>query len=218
MLAMGRVSCYTILYGIGFWAGSDFGQILSLGRFRFQILGTFRFWADSDREADLEQMRNGTGLTIQALDYELTVCKAASVRDADLTADILFLARTDEEISLVCETARVPNRTLAREDGWKCFRVQGTLDFSLTGILSGLTAVLAEQGIGIFAASTYNTDYVLVKRENFVRALRALSGAGYEVVPGEAVTGNVVPGKQEDVPGKAVPWKQESVPEKAGTA
>ena len=169
----------------------------------------------------MEQMRNGTGLTIQALDYELTVCKAASVRDADLTADILFLARTDEEISLVCETARVPNRTLAREDGWKCFRVQGTLDFSLTGILSGLTAVLAEQGIGVFAVSTYNTDYVLVKRENFVRALRALSGAGYEVVPGEAVTENAVPGNI--VPGNVaiendVPGRREVVPEKAGTA
>ena len=54
---------------------------------------------------------------------------------------------------------------------------------SLTGVLSGLAAVLAENGIAIFAVSTYNTDYILVKRENFQKALKALSGAGYKIVP-----------------------------------
>ena len=122
-------------------------------------------------------------MKIQPLPYDLTVCKTAAVRDADLTAGFFFLGRTDEEISLVCETKRVPPDAVAREDGWNCFRVQGTLDFSLTGILSGLSSVLASHGIGIFAVSTFNTDYILVKREHFARALRVLLEAGYEIVP-----------------------------------
>jgi hypothetical protein len=61
-------------------------------------------------------------------------------------------------------------------------RVQGVLDFSLVGILAKISAVLAERRIGIFAVSTYNTDYILVKAENYERALAALAGAGYQIV------------------------------------
>ena len=57
----------------------------------------------------------------------------------------------------------------------------GILDFSLTGILSRLSGILAEQEIGIFAVSTYNTDYILVKEENFERAMAALASGGYTV-------------------------------------
>ena len=62
------------------------------------------------------------------------------------------------------------------------FRIQGVLDFSLIGILSKLSAILAENGVGIFAISTFNTDYILVKAENFEKALKVLSDAGYDVV------------------------------------
>ena len=55
-------------------------------------------------------------------------------------------------------------------------------DFSLIGILSKLSAILAENNIGIFAISTFNTDYILVKAENFEKALKVLSDAGYDVV------------------------------------
>jgi hypothetical protein len=71
---------------------------------------------------------------------------------------------------------------LARDDGWRMMRVQGVLDFSLVGILAKLSSVLAERRIGIFAVSTYNTDYILVKAENYERALAALAGAGYQIV------------------------------------
>ncbi len=70
--------------------------------------------------------------------------------------------------------------TAAREDGWRAFRIEGVLDFSLTGILSAISGILAENGIGIFAVSTYNTDYILVKAENLVKALDVLREAGYE--------------------------------------
>ena len=122
-------------------------------------------------------------LKLKSLPLDLTVCKLATLDQLDLSAGFFFVARTDEEISLVCETARVPENTLAREDGWRAFRVEeGPLDFSLVGILSRISAVLAENQIGIFAVSTFNTDYILVKKENFPKAQKALISAGYIVI------------------------------------
>ena len=118
-------------------------------------------------------------MRLKKLPNRFTVCKLSSPAGIDMAADFCFVGKTDQEISLVCETASVPENTLAREDGWRAFRVEGTLDFSLTGILSGLSAVLAENKIGIFAVSTYNTDYILVKEENFEKAAAALEAAGY---------------------------------------
>lgn len=121
-------------------------------------------------------------MTIERIGYELTVCKVGSVNDLSLSEEFYFIGRTDEEISLVCVTSAVPAGTTEREDGWKGFRVKGTLDFSLTGILSELAGILADSGIGIFAVSTYNTDYILVKAENYENALGALEAAGHTVI------------------------------------
>ena len=120
-------------------------------------------------------------MIIKPLDYELSVCKVADVSQLDLSQDFFFIGRTDEELSLVCETSRVPSCTAARDDGWKAFRIQGVLDFSLIGILAKISALLAENGVGIFAVSTYNTDYILVKEPQFETALSALARAGYEI-------------------------------------
>ena len=120
-------------------------------------------------------------MKLEKLAYDLTVCKVPDISDIDLTAGFYFIGRTDEELSLVCKTEDTPAGTIARDDGWKGFRIQGTLDFSLIGILAGLTGILAEHRIGIFAVSTYNTDYILVKEENFDRALEILADEGYEV-------------------------------------
>ena len=119
-------------------------------------------------------------MRLKTLPYDLTVCKLPSAAGIDLSADFFFLGKTDEEISLVCRTEQTPAGTEAREDGWRAFRIEGVLDFSLTGILSRLSAVLAENGIGIFAVSTYNTDYILVKAENLGKAMNVLREAGYE--------------------------------------
>ena len=83
---------------------------------------------------------------------------------------------------MVCLTENVPGDTLERDDGWKAFRIQGVLDFSLIGILAPIATILAEQKIGIFAVSTYNTDYVLVKKENYEKALKSLEEKGYRIV------------------------------------
>lgn len=121
-------------------------------------------------------------MELKRLDHELTVCKLSDVEDIDLNKEFYFIGRTDEEISLVCKTEDTPKNTIERDDGWRGFRIQGVLDFSLIGILSKISRVLAENRIGIFAVSTYNTDYILVKKENFVRALEVLSAAGYTIV------------------------------------
>lgn len=82
----------------------------------------------------------------------------------------------------MCRSEDTPQNTIERDDGWRGFRIQGVLDFSLIGILSKLSGILAEHKIGIFAVSTYNTDYILVKEENFERALDALTSEGYTIV------------------------------------
>jgi hypothetical protein len=114
--------------------------------------------------------------------YEITVCKLANMNEIDLNKEFFFLGKTDEEISLVCKTEDTPHDTTDYDDGWKGFRIQGVLDFSLIGILSKISGILADNKIGIFAVSTYNTDYILVKKENFERALEVLASEGYIVV------------------------------------
>ena len=119
-------------------------------------------------------------MILKKLDFDLTVCKLSDTSTIDLTEEFYFIGKTDEEISLVCKTENTPENTAARDDGWRGFRIEGELDFSLIGILSKLSALLADNNIGIFAVSTYNTDYILVKKENFEKAVNVLSQAGYE--------------------------------------
>ena len=120
-------------------------------------------------------------MELKTLPFGFTVCKLISVGDLPSDIDFCFTAKTDEEISLVFKTKDVPEETLERDDGWKGFRITGVLDFSLIGILSKISSILAENKIGIFAVSTYNTDYIFVKEENFDRAIKALKDSGYDI-------------------------------------
>ena len=120
-------------------------------------------------------------MELNKLPHRLSVCKAAALADIDLNADFYFIGRTDEELSLVCKTEDAPANAVGRDDGWRGFRIQGVLDFSLIGILSKLSGILAAHEIGLFAVSTYNTDYILVKEESFDRALNILAREGYTV-------------------------------------
>ena len=120
-------------------------------------------------------------MELKKIPYNLTVCQVADFADIDTASDFFFIGKTDEEMSLVCRTENTPSGTIRREDRWKGFRIQGVLDFSLTGILARLSGILAEHQIGIFAVSTYNTDYILVKEENYERALEVLASEGYVI-------------------------------------
>jgi len=121
-------------------------------------------------------------MELKIMEHKMSVCKVTDIADINLKSDFFFIGKTDEELSLVCKTEDAPLKTAERDDGWRGFRIQGVLDFSLIGILSKLSGILAEHKIGIFAVSTYNTDYILVKEENFGRALEVLTSEGYTVV------------------------------------
>ena len=120
-------------------------------------------------------------MEIKKITYDFSVCKVEDYSLVNLDTEYCFVGKTDEEKSLVCLTCDVPDNVTDRDDGWRAFRIQGVLDFSLIGILSKISSVLAENEIGIFAISTFNTDYILTKEENFGRAIEALSKAGYQI-------------------------------------
>ena len=126
-------------------------------------------------------MSQSIAITIEPLDVNLSVCKVEDYSQVDICQPFCFTGSTDEEFSLVCPTDMVPANTTERDDGWRAFRIVGVLDFSLVGILAGISEILAENKIGLFAVSTYNTDYILTKAENFERALEVLKSAGYTI-------------------------------------
>ena len=120
-------------------------------------------------------------MNLVTLPQELSVYQVADLNEIDFTQQPLFISVTEEEISVVSATANVPTNTINREDSWKAFKIEGVLDFSLVGILAKIAALLAEKEISIFAVSTYNTDYVLIKTDKFDAAITALREGGYTV-------------------------------------
>lgn len=121
-------------------------------------------------------------MDIEIIDCIFSICKVKNYSLVNFESEYCFIGKTDEENSLVCVTSDVPANATECDNGWKAFRIQGILDFSLIGILSEISALLAENEIGIFAISTYNTDYVLTKEENYDKAIDVLCKAGYYVV------------------------------------
>ena len=118
-------------------------------------------------------------MKLEIIPEEFTVCKVADYGCVDFTRQFVFTGCTDEEKSLVCPTLLVPTDTLEREDGWRAFRIVGILDFSLIGILAKISSCLADNGIGIFAISTFNTDYILTRKKDFEKSLKALEQTGF---------------------------------------
>ena len=118
-------------------------------------------------------------MTLQWIDEAMSVCRLNGPDGVDLTARYVFFARTDAEYSLVCPTRVAPVNAQKRDDGWRMFRVEGQLDFSLVGILARLSGALAQAGMGLFAVSTYDTDYILVREAMAARAEAALRQAGF---------------------------------------
>jgi hypothetical protein len=119
--------------------------------------------------------------TLAVLPDTLAICrlpKDASLPDWALTGAFVSITRTNDELSIVCNQVRVPEDVLC-ERGWRGLKVEGLLDFSLTGILAALTAPLAEAEISIFPVSTFDTDYLLVKEADLHKAIDAFSAAGH---------------------------------------
>lgn len=120
-------------------------------------------------------------MEIKIIDQDFSVCKVEDLSQIDYLDKFCFIGKTDEELSLVCSTKLVPENAIECDNEWKGFRIQGILDFSLIGILSKISTLLAESEIGIFAVSTYNTDYIFTKEENFEKAINVLKDNGYKI-------------------------------------
>ena len=118
-------------------------------------------------------------MKLKKLDRNLSICKLASVDGVDLSKDFYFLGKTSREYTLVCNTSEAPADTLAREDGWKAFVIDEVMDLDTVGVMAELSGILAKHQIGLFAASAYTTDYILVKESRFEEALFALAQEGY---------------------------------------
>ncbi|MGN0099162.1 MAG: ACT domain-containing protein [Candidatus Methanomethylophilaceae archaeon] len=119
-------------------------------------------------------------MILEFLDPEFSICKLLPDSKPDIGSGFVFLFRTDDELSIVCRTVDVPCKGIVeRNDGWRAFRVVGKLDFSLIGVLSRITGILADNGIGVFVVSTFDTDYILVRDDDVSDTRGALSDAGY---------------------------------------
>ena len=120
-------------------------------------------------------------ISLDVLDGNFSVCKFAEVPAGLLDGGLCFIAKTADELSVVCETERVGADALARDDGWRALKVRGPLDFGLVGIMAKISAALAEAEVPLFTVSTFDTDYILVKATDLKRAVGALKDAGCTV-------------------------------------
>lgn len=120
-------------------------------------------------------------MVLRRFAVQMSVCKVPDLSQVDLEDTFCFLGKTDEELSVVCRTERAPANATQRDDGWRMLRIEGQLDFSLIGILAEIAEILAQNEIGIFAVSTYNTDYILTKQQHYQKALCCLREAGHQI-------------------------------------
>lgn len=124
---------------------------------------------------------NDQKLCIRPLPCSFSIYKTSHDTDISFDHPFVFYANTDEERSVLCPDEIEIRNAYAAEKGYRGLRIEGQLDFALVGILADLTALLADHKIPVLAFSTFNTDYVFVKKENFQTALHALRNNGYDV-------------------------------------
>jgi hypothetical protein len=125
----------------------------------------------------------GDKIDLVLLEPVFAVCRLPAdelVPDWVQSATLSSVTRTPRELSLVCEQASLPAEVEA-ETGWRCLMVEGPLAFSQVGILSSLTAPLAAARVSVFAISTYDTDFLLVKEASLEQALSSLRGEGFRI-------------------------------------
>ncbi|MHC5114160.1 MAG: ACT domain-containing protein [Planctomycetota bacterium] len=122
-------------------------------------------------------------LTVLPGRYAVCRLEAAAPRPAwadDATSAFASVTRTADELSIVCDERVVPDGTPAQR-GWRCLAVAGPLAFEEVGILAGLSGALADAGVSLFAVSTFDTDYLLIREPDVAAAVGALETAGHDV-------------------------------------
>lgn len=126
-------------------------------------------------------MKSRPGLCL--LPDTFAVCRLRSgsvVPQWAMTGPLWSVSQSPDELSIVCQQSQVPT-DVSREGGWRALKVEGPLDFALTGVLSSIASPLAAAEVSIFAVSTFDTDYVLVKQGRLQEATLALSSAGFSI-------------------------------------
>lgn len=121
-------------------------------------------------------------MELKRIKQDFTVCKIEDIKGVDFDREFVFLSKTDEELSLICETACVPANALIAENGWKALKITGILDFGMVGVIAEISRHLAKAGISLFVVSTYNTDYILLKEAVCEQGIRVLQGQGYTII------------------------------------
>jgi len=122
-------------------------------------------------------------LNLRLLKGRLSVCRldpGERIPAWAVRGEFTSITQTTDELSVVCTEGAAPKGTKC-ETGWRIFKIEGPLDFALTGILVAVARPLADAGMSIFAVSTYDTDYLMVKEQNIEKAVRALAAAGHHV-------------------------------------
>lgn len=120
-------------------------------------------------------------MQLKRLEPRFSVCKLKNGENIPYEEEFVFTGKTDEELSLVCPENKVPDQFLEREDGWRGFRIEGILDFSMIGVIAKISKLLADHEVGIFVISTFHTDYVFVKEENWEKTITLLKTNGYGI-------------------------------------
>lgn len=123
-------------------------------------------------------------LTMKLLKEKYGVCrlnKTELIPEWALNSDFFSITKTLDELSIVCFEDNIPNDIKCEKD-WRALKIEGPLDFSLIGILASISTILAQKGISIFAISTYDTDYILVKNKDIDNAIDSLIKERYEVI------------------------------------
>lgn len=123
-------------------------------------------------------------LTMKLLKEKYGVCrldKNELIPEWAQNSDLFSITKTCDELSIICSQDDIPNNIQCEKD-WRILKIEGPLDFSLIGILASISTLLAQKGISIFAISTYDTDYILVKNKDIDNAIQSLIKEKYEVI------------------------------------
>jgi hypothetical protein len=127
----------------------------------------------------------GKMLELSLMEARYVVCRFGSRATIPAWADgegLVSITRTQDELSIICPESRLPREVNGKAElGWRCLRLHGPFDFAAVGILASVAQPIAEEGVGIFALSTFDTDYVLVKEHELGHAVAALRRAGHTV-------------------------------------
>jgi uncharacterized protein len=123
-------------------------------------------------------------LTMKLLKERFGVCrlnKKSEIPEWVQNGDFYSITKTMDELSIVCLQDNIPDNVKCEKD-WRVLKVEGPLEFSLIGVLSSISTILAFKKISIFAISTYDTDYILIKDKDIDNAINALSDERYEII------------------------------------